>query len=146
MKILLAVDGSEYSLKAADEIARRPWPTSSMVEILSVVEPPYLPTTDTWSLPDSFYARTEEAAKEQAQTAVRDAEKRIRERHGATLEIINKIIAGHTVSTILDEAESWDADLIVLGSHGYRGLKRFLLGSVSNAVASHASCSVEIVR
>ncbi|MGH9835129.1 MAG: universal stress protein [Blastocatellia bacterium] len=37
-------------------------------------------------------------------------------------------------------------NLIVLGSHGRRGLKRFLLGSVSNAVASHADCSVEIVR
>jgi nucleotide-binding universal stress UspA family protein len=39
-----------------------------------------------------------------------------------------------------------DADLIVVGSHGYRGFKRFLLGSVSQAVASHAKCSVEIVR
>jgi nucleotide-binding universal stress UspA family protein len=47
---------------------------------------------------------------------------------------------------ILDEAERWDADLIVLGSHGYNGWQRFLLGSVSHAVATHAHCSVEIVR
>jgi nucleotide-binding universal stress UspA family protein len=47
---------------------------------------------------------------------------------------------------ILDEAEKWDADLIVLGSHGYSGWQRFLLGSVSHAVATHALCSVEIVR
>jgi nucleotide-binding universal stress UspA family protein len=146
MKILLAVDGSEYSRNAADEIARRPWPVGSTVEILSVVDSPYLPTTDTWSLPDNFYTKTAEAAKEQAETAVKVAEKQIRERHGAALEIIRKIAEGHTVSTILDEAEAWGANLIVLGSHGYRGLKRFLLGSVSNAVASHAHCSVEIVR
>jgi nucleotide-binding universal stress UspA family protein len=146
MKILLAVDGSEYGLKAVDEIARRPWPKGSTVEILSVVEPPYLPTTDTWVLPENFYIQVKEAAKEQAQTAVNDAKERIRERHGAALEIVPKVTEGHTVSRILEEAESLGADLIVLGSHGYRGLRRFLLGSVSSAVASHASCSVEIVR
>jgi nucleotide-binding universal stress UspA family protein len=47
---------------------------------------------------------------------------------------------------ILDEAERWGADLIVVGSHGYRAWERFLLGSVSQAVVSHAKCSVEVVR
>jgi nucleotide-binding universal stress UspA family protein len=47
---------------------------------------------------------------------------------------------------ILQNAEEWGADLIVCGSHGRRGLSRFLLGSVSEAVASHAKCSVEIIR
>ena len=47
---------------------------------------------------------------------------------------------------ILDEASSWAADLIVLGSHGHRGIDRFLLGSVSEEVAMHAKCSVESVR
>ena len=79
-------------------------------------------------------------------TAVENAEKRIRESQGAALEISSKVIEGHTLTEILDEAASWEADLIVLGSHGRRGLRRFLLGSVSNAVASHADCSVEIVR
>jgi hypothetical protein len=50
------------------------------------------------------------------------------------------------VSRRLDEAESWDADLIVLVSHGYKGWQRFLLGSVSHAIATHAHCSVKIVR
>ncbi|HKX29481.1 MAG TPA: universal stress protein [Blastocatellia bacterium] len=146
MKILLAVDGSEFSLKAADEIARRPWPTGSMLEILSVVEPPYLPTTEAWALTNNSYIEADEAAKEQAQTIVVGAEKRIRQSLGTALEIIPKVVEGHTVSRILEEAESWGADLIVLGSHGYRGLTRLLLGSVSNAVATHAKCSVEIVR
>jgi hypothetical protein len=54
--------------------------------------------------------------------------------------------SGHPVQEIVDRAEHWGADLIVVGSHGYRGFKRLLLGSVSQAVASHAQCSVEIVR
>lgn len=47
---------------------------------------------------------------------------------------------------ILDEATHWGADLIVVGSHGRRGVDRFLLGSVSEAVALHAACSVEVIR
>lgn len=47
---------------------------------------------------------------------------------------------------ILDEAETWGADLIVVGSHGYRAWERFLLGSVSQSVVSHANCCVEVVR
>jgi nucleotide-binding universal stress UspA family protein len=47
---------------------------------------------------------------------------------------------------ILEEAKEWGADLIVVGCHGRGGLDRFLLGSVSEAVAMHAECSVEVVR
>src|SRR6516162_1429967 len=47
---------------------------------------------------------------------------------------------------ILHEAEEWDADLIVVGSHGRSGLDRVVMGSVSEAVALHAKCSVEIIR
>ena len=47
---------------------------------------------------------------------------------------------------ILGRAKSWDADLIVMGRRGLRGLKEVLLGSVSNYVIYHASCSVLIVQ
>ena len=49
-------------------------------------------------------------------------------------------------SVIVDEAENWKADLIVVGSHGYTGIKKWLLGSVAQSVVSHAPCSVEVVR
>ena len=47
---------------------------------------------------------------------------------------------------IIDSAAQWPADLIVIGSHGRRGLDRFLLGSVAESVVRHAQCSVEVVR
>ena len=56
------------------------------------------------------------------------------------------IIKGSPKHEILGEAKAWAPDLIVVGSHGYRGLTKLWLGSVSQAVASHAKCSVEIVR
>jgi len=48
--------------------------------------------------------------------------------------------------TILDTAKEWNADLIVVGSHGRRGFDRIAMGSVSEALAMHAHCSVEVVR
>jgi nucleotide-binding universal stress UspA family protein len=47
---------------------------------------------------------------------------------------------------LLDEAEKWRADLIVVGSHGRSGFDRFTMGSVSEAVALHVGCSVEVIR
>jgi nucleotide-binding universal stress UspA family protein len=53
---------------------------------------------------------------------------------------------GDVRETILDTAQEWKADLIVMGSHSHRGARRFLLGSVAESVVRHAPCSVEVVR
>jgi nucleotide-binding universal stress UspA family protein len=62
------------------------------------------------------------------------------------LTVTSAVLEGNPPEAILDEAERWGADLVVVGSHGYGPVKRRLLGSVSQAVALHAACSVEIVR
>lgn len=143
MKILLAVDGSECSNAAVASVASRPWPESTVVKVVSALELPFVPTPETWALPDSYYAQLEEAAKEAAENAVNKA---VTELEAKGIQTITSIKTGQAKSVIVDEAESWGADLIVLGSHGYSGWQRFWLGSVSNAVASQAHCSVEIVR
>jgi nucleotide-binding universal stress UspA family protein len=62
------------------------------------------------------------------------------------VKVHESIVEGDPEHVILAEADRLQADLIVLGSHGYGPIKRRLLGSVSQAVALHAPCSVEIVR
>jgi nucleotide-binding universal stress UspA family protein len=146
MKILLATDGSDYSKAAVNSVAERPWPQGSEVKIISAMNVPFAPTTEGWVMPDSYYSELDRVAREQAEAAVKDAVERIESGKASGIEIITKIISGSAGEVILDEAERWDADLIVLGSHGYSGWQRFLLGSVSHAVATHAHCSVEIVR
>ena len=146
MKILIATDGSDYSKAAVNSVAERPWPQGSEVKIIPAMEVPFAPTTEAWVLPNSYYSELDRVAREQAEAAVKDAVERIESGKASGLEIITKIISGSAREAILDEAERWDADLIVLGSHGYSGWQRFLLGSVSHAVATHAHCSVEIVR
>ena len=142
MKILLATDGSDCSKAAVNSVAERLWPAGSEVKIVSATDIPNAPMSEAWALPDSFYTDLDEAAKAQAEGAVIDAAERIKAGKAPGLVIKN----GHAEDVILDEAEKWGADLIVLGSHGYSGWQRFLLGSVSHAVATHAHCSVEIAR
>jgi nucleotide-binding universal stress UspA family protein len=61
-------------------------------------------------------------------------------------EAETSIQIGDVRECIIDAAEEWGADLIMIASHGRRGLQRFLLGNVAESVARHAKCSVEIVR
>jgi nucleotide-binding universal stress UspA family protein len=55
------------------------------------------------------------------------------------------IPVGKPPAEIVKEAKEWPADLIVIGSHGRRGIQRFLLGSVAEAVVRHAPCPVLVV-
>jgi nucleotide-binding universal stress UspA family protein len=139
MKILIGVDDSSFSQIAVEEVARRLWEPGTEVKILSVIETPYNPARPT---PEDA---TSENPFKIARASVDKAAEVLR-RSGNKFEIGGDIIEGSPKRVILDEAEAWGADLIVVGSHGRRGLDRFLLGSVSQAVALHAPCSVEIVR
>lgn len=143
MKILLAVDGSPCSDAAVEEVARRPWPEGSVVKVLTVLETPMPPTPETWAVPLNYFEALEAALHTQGENIVNRALQKLKSKAFA----VDAVIApGSPRPVILDEAESWGADLIVLGSHGYSAWKRFLLGSVSQAVVSHAKCSVEVVR
>lgn len=147
MKILLAVDGSEFSNAAVDEIAFRPWPEGSEVKIVSAIEMPFAPTPEIWALPESYYGQLEQSSREHAESAVRSAAEKIRAAAGdGAPNIKTEVAIGRAEDVILQTAEVWGADLILVGSHGYRAWQRFLLGSVSSAIATHAHCSVEIVR
>jgi nucleotide-binding universal stress UspA family protein len=64
----------------------------------------------------------------------------------AKFNVSTELVEGDPKSQIIDIADNWRADMIVLGSHGRTGLDRFLMGSVSQAVVRHAHCTVEIVR
>ena len=147
-RVLLATDGSAPAWKAAEAVATRPWPAGTEVRVVSVVEliePPTLSLVepgepDFPTFPDDF-AEAQKAAREM----VAKAAKLVRR---ACLNVSEEIpvVSCGAKGAILDEAERWDADCIFVGSHGVRGLDRVLLGSVSEAVAMHATCSVEVVR
>jgi nucleotide-binding universal stress UspA family protein len=150
MKILLATDGSECSLKAIYSVANRPWPPQSQIRIMSVVQlfnpenplpaPPFGSEYPTSSL-EQFWKK----ARIRADEAVAEARKIFA---GTNLKLCdgNATPVGDPRAILLDEAKTWEANLIVVGSHGRQGFDRLLMGSVSEAIAFHAHCSVEIIR
>jgi len=144
MKILLAIDGSPCSDAAVEEVARRPWPEASLVKVLSAWEIPRPPTPEGWALPLNYFEGIDAALRKQGENIVNRAVEKLKS--NSTFSVDAVLAPGSARAVILDEAESWGADLIVLGSHGYGAWRRFLLGSVSQAVVAHAKCSVEVVR
>lgn len=143
MRVLLAIDNSPHSQAAVEAVVHRVWPEGSSVKVLHVIEPVYQIAAEMWigAIPNVDDIRNAEL---QAAKALLDAA--AEKLKGYQMEVTTEIAEGDARSTIVDEADKWGADLIVIGSHGRSGLSRILLGSVSSAVASHAHCSVEIVR
>lgn len=92
-----------------------------------------------------YYAAIGDDSLKSARHAIEEASASIHNKN-PMLSISTAAIEGPAKKIILDEAEKFGADLIVIGSHGQGELAHFLLGSVSQAVALHAKCSVEIVR
>jgi nucleotide-binding universal stress UspA family protein len=140
MKILLAIDDSKFSEAATQFLATQFRPQDSQVMVLYVVEP--IAISEPPQMSPGYYPELEDQVRE-ARIFV--------ERAGRTLcsagfEVSTRVAEGDAKSVILDEAVEWHVELIVLGSHGRKGLQRFLLGSVAEAIARHAPCHVLIVR
>ncbi|GMN11068.1 universal stress protein [Croceitalea sp. MTPC9] len=148
MKILLAIDGSDYSKAAVEELSRLSFPSNTEVRILSVYENPILATPGIAPLGGSlggYYEEVLSNAKKSAEENVKVAARQLQNKN-TNLSVSKITVNGLPKMAILDEAETFGAELIVVGSHGHGAFKRFLLGSVSQSVAVHADCSVLIVR
>lgn len=143
MKLLLAIDSSEYSDAAVNAIASRPWPPGTRARVLSAVDT-FVPATPAlwYDAAGSFESVRDDISNLKHALVTRAAESL----RASGLEVETAVRAGDPRSVIVDEAKDWDADLIVVGSRGFTGLKRFFLGSVAQSVVSHAPCSVEVVR
>lgn len=144
MKILMAIDDSKFSEAVAKAVIQEMRPEQAHVCVLHVIEPIY-----SYVAPYSYVAQARDI-----EVAQQKLLKQGKELVARAEQVLSK--AGFKVETAVEEADpraaiidyaaKWKSDLIVLGSHGRKGLDRFLMGSVAEFVTRHASCSVEIVR
>jgi nucleotide-binding universal stress UspA family protein len=142
MKILLPVDDSRFSEAAIRVVLEQANPQIDEVRVVNVVdiltdEPPDL---------GGYYPGIEHARDAQKKVAEALVSETAKLLGSHNLRVTTEVKWGNPKAQIIDAADEWHADLIVLGSHGRTGLQRFLMGSVADAVARHAHCSVELVR
>lgn len=142
--ILVAVDGSKTAQQALDEAIKLARQWQAQLRIVHVVD------MVTLSWPESGYDATEvyESFRKEGRKVIEKAEETARAaRVAAETKMIElDKLALHVADLIAAEADTWPADLIVIGSHGRRGVRRLLLGSVAEGVARIASKPVLLVR
>lgn len=149
MKILLATDGSNFSKTAIGACrAIVAEPQNASFKIVAAVEfPAMLPSDPFVGASADYYNQIEQAGRNQAKEFVEQAATQLRGLFPEIeLDLTTEVIDGSPQRVIVEKAEKWDADLIVIGSHGYGFWSRTLIGSVSSSIVHHAPCSVFVVR
>lgn len=148
MKVLLAVDGSKHAKAAVLKFCEIFGDGSDLkIRIVSVVDDSVsIDGIDRFGAATEYYSRLEDIKKEFAEKSVEEAETLIKAKLGDDVYVDTDVVIGSPKARIVEDAEEWDADLIIVGSHGYGFFERLLVGSVSDAVLHHAHCSVLVVK
>ncbi len=144
MKILVPLDDSKFSEVTANAVITLVRPNAAEIKLLHVLEEfPLALAEQMGSKEFPAFPTARLKLRDQAKVFLEQIADRLR---SAGFEASYLLEEGDPREVILDYAERWPADLIVVGSHGRKGINRFLLGSVADAVAHHARCSVQIVK
>jgi len=136
-RVLMAVEGSEDAIRLHKWLTSHPFKNPVAVTILSVVpslhmvDPRLVVGLESWS----------ELSKQHAEQVVNDTAQALASPH---FTVSTDVHLGDPVTTVCEVGNSHD--LIVVSSHGRKGLDRFLMGSVSHGIVHGASCSVLVVR
>jgi nucleotide-binding universal stress UspA family protein len=148
MKVLLATDGSTFSGYAID--ACRDLIDTGMaraVKIVSVYEAQVPITAEPMVVSSGLYQKLNDIARDRTRSIAKATAETIgRERRSGSVEITTKVALGDPAAVIVETAAAWNADLIIVGSHGRGFWGRLALGSVSDRVLHNAPCSVLVVR
>ena len=141
-QILVATDGSELSARAVETAARLAALTGAQLEVISVKEPfPYSAISEMQPVPpQEFYDAQERLASERIAAAADVARARGVQASGASVEAL------HPWEAILERAKTKGCDLIVMASHGRRGIGALLLGSETQKVLTHSAVPVLVIR
>jgi nucleotide-binding universal stress UspA family protein len=147
MKILFATDGAKQSDAAIDMLKKFKLDDGDEIRVVSVIDMAVPMAVDIYGgyLPDT--AEVEKAAKENATKILDETAGKLREHFDKDkVDVSIDLLFGSPESRIVEAADEFHPNLVVVGSHGYSTWERLLLGSVSDSVVHHVPCSVLVVR
>ncbi|WP_034385951.1 universal stress protein [Deinococcus sp. YIM 77859] len=138
MKFVVACDGSEPSLRALRHAVKLARAAGAQLDLITVIEEPPVSPFVQWAGLDPGYVRglLERQAREAREAALAVTE-------GAGVTAHFRTLRGRPVDVLLAAAQ--EADLLVLGTHGYRGMDRVLLGSVAESLLRRAQVPLLVV-
>jgi len=138
MKVIVAYDGSECADAALDDLWNAGLPGATQFKVLSVVEH--------WLPHPSELEVVEHIDHDDEYTALASrAVARLRSMR-SSWEVDAEVTVGSPATAIIEMADEWKPDLLVVGSHGRTALGRFFFGSVSQKLSHEAHCSVRVCR
>ena len=140
MKVLLATDGSEHANAAVEFLARLPHAHPLELTILAVA--PAMTYHGSLEVTEWMEKHAQAEQRRFSQICARAAQVF----EGADATVQTMVVQGHPAEEIVKRSEELRSDLIVVGALGGSAVTRLILGSVSDFVASHAKCSVMVVR
>lgn len=147
MKVLIATDGSDHSKnairRAGELFAGKP---DVQFRVLSVYEVQAYVGVEPHPMSMEYFERLQSVARDRASACADAAAALIKESFGEETSVDRFVEMGGPAQAIVEMAESWPADMIVVGSHGHGLWGRLTLGSVSDQVVHHAPCSVTVVK
>lgn len=140
--ILVPTDGSDISIQAVKAAASLAQLTGAQLHVLSVKEPfPYGAISEMQPVPpQEFFDAQERIARSRVEAAADAARADGLSIDGATVEAL------HPWEAILDHAKNRQCDLIVMASHGRRGISALLLGSETQKVLTHSPIPVLVIK
>ena len=145
VRIIVGTDGSPASEQALRSVAGRKWPAQSEVKVVLVDDP--LAPAFLGKIVPPLEKMIEEDRREERAWVERISKRSLDILRAADIKVSCVVREGDPKRELCDAAEEWGADCIFVGSAGFSNrLERFVLGSVSAAVAARAHCSVEVVR
>jgi nucleotide-binding universal stress UspA family protein len=142
-RILVAVDGSPTSLRGLDEAVRVAKATGGRIFLVHIVNE-LVVSAD--YVPSVYYESVIAALRASGTRVLDQASSIVREADVPCEEKLLETVGGHPADEIVRQAKEWRADLIVLGTHGRRGLKRLAMGSDAELVLRMSPLPVLMVR
>jgi nucleotide-binding universal stress UspA family protein len=146
VRVVAAIEDEAFGSAIINFLISHKWSPGTAFLLLHVTEPASIGDDVTMIYGDENSREIDLDCNQFRSKLLDDYKEKLTRRFGDSASVEIELLVGRPDQEIVENANRWNADMVVMGSHGRQGVSRFILGSVSLFVASHANCSVVILH